>query len=102
MKEKISCIICLSDIYRPKKSDFPCNCKPYLHNKCLDQWFKNFPNECPICRIDYEKIGIIEVTYNREYYISKKYRIILYIFISIGLFCSISTMVLYTIGYLLI
>ena len=57
MKDKKSCIICLIDICRPKKHDSPCECKPYLHQRCVNMWYKNFPNECPICRINYEDIG---------------------------------------------
>ena len=58
MKEKIACFICLIDISRPKKIDLPCECKPYLHQRCLNNWFKNCINECPLCRTNYEEYGI--------------------------------------------
>ena len=61
MKDKKSCLICLIDISRPKKHDSPCECKPYLHQRCVNMWYKNFPNECPICRINYEDIGENEI-----------------------------------------
>jgi E3 ubiquitin-protein ligase DOA10 len=57
MKETISCFICLVDLSRPKKTDLPCSCKPYLHQRCLNKWFKHNINECPICRVDYEEYG---------------------------------------------
>ena len=49
------CIICLQGtdtlIYTG-----PCNCKPVLHTKCLDEWFKTNTGTCPICRIKYTNI----------------------------------------------
>ena len=66
MKQIISCFICLIDISRPKKHDSPCNCKPYIHQRCVNKWYKNYPNECPICRINYEDIGVEETYADRE------------------------------------
>jgi hypothetical protein len=48
------CIFCLSDHTIIQKYDAPCDCKPYIHISCLEQWFEINPNECPICRINYE------------------------------------------------
>ena len=105
MKEKISCFICLMDIYRPKKAELPCECKPYLHQRCLNLWFKHNENKCPICRIDYEDYGIdpivqIEqlerlVRYKRY---AKKFTLIL---IFSGLFFSIATLLIHMIGYMI-
>jgi len=69
MKIKYDCIICLLDKPKTKKHDAPCECKPYLHQKCLNIWYLHNPNECPICRINYEDIGVIaEVPiYNERY-----------------------------------
>lgn len=39
-----------SNIYYIKN----CVCDGYIHKKCLDLWYNNYPN-CPICRIDIEK-----------------------------------------------
>jgi hypothetical protein len=58
MKIKYDCIICLLDKPKTKKHDAPCECKPQLHQKCLNIWYLHNPNECPICRINYEDIGV--------------------------------------------
>ena len=43
------CIICLQSedtiTYNGE-----CNCKPIIHIKCLDEWFKVNSQTCPICR----------------------------------------------------
>ena len=101
MKEKISCFICLMDIYRPKKAELPCECKPYLHQRCLNLWFKHNENKCPICRIDYEDYGeepivLIEqleglIRYKRY---ARKFTLIL-------LFLCMSILVINMIGYLI-
>jgi hypothetical protein len=61
---KINCIICLLDKPKTKKHDAPCECKPHLHQKCLNIWYLHNPNECPICRINYEDIGVIAEVIN--------------------------------------
>lgn len=48
------CIICLSEEPILQKYDAPCECKPYVHQICLEQWFLVNSNECPICRVNYE------------------------------------------------
>ena len=54
----MDCIICLLNKPKTKKSISPCKCTPFLHQKCLNKWYLIYPNECPICRINYEDIGI--------------------------------------------
>jgi hypothetical protein len=55
------CIICLSDTPEVMKYDAPCECKPFIHNTCLNDWFQVNPNTCPICKTNYEGLaeGII-------------------------------------------
>ena len=55
---KDECIICLSDIPDVIKYDAPCECKPYIHDDCRNQWFNVNPNTCPICKINYEGVGM--------------------------------------------
>ena len=57
---KDECIICLSDTPDVVKYDAPCECEPYIHNNCLEQWFNANPNICPICKINYEGLGTIQ------------------------------------------
>ena len=49
-----SCIICLNETPVTKQCDSPCECKPHVHQRCINGWFRANPNECPICRINYE------------------------------------------------
>jgi hypothetical protein len=39
---------------KTKQCDSPCECKPHVHQRCINGWFRINPNECPICRINYE------------------------------------------------
>jgi hypothetical protein len=48
------CIICLNETPATKQCDSPCECKPHIHQHCINGWFRINPNECPICRINYE------------------------------------------------
>jgi hypothetical protein len=48
------CIICLNETPVTKQCDSPCQCKPHIHQRCINGWFRLNPNECPICRINYE------------------------------------------------
>jgi hypothetical protein len=51
---KDECIICLSDSPAVIKYDAPCDCKPYIHDTCRNDWFQVNPNTCPICKTNYE------------------------------------------------
>jgi len=51
------CIICLSGSPTVIKYDAPCECKPFIHNTCLDLWFQVNPNTCPICKTNYEGLA---------------------------------------------
>ena len=55
-----SCMFCLCDTPPTIKYDGPCECKPYLHKRCLVTWFKKTPNECPLCRKDYDPLSEVE------------------------------------------
>jgi len=65
-----ACMFCLCETPKTKQYDAPCACKPFLHQRCLNMWFRKSPNECPICRLNYEDIGneeiVITVTLVRE------------------------------------
>jgi hypothetical protein len=54
LKEEKSCMFCLCETPNIVQYDGPCPCKPYLHLQCLESWFINTPNECPLCRTDYD------------------------------------------------
>jgi hypothetical protein len=101
MKEKIACFICLIDISRPKKIDLPCECKPYLHQRCLNNWFKNCINECPLCRTNYEEYGIeqaqVVVPINNN--INRITKKVILIFIICGIIFNILTLILTIISY---
>ena len=57
MSDKNACMFCLCEKPLPVKYDGPCNCKPYVHLRCLTTWFKATPNECPLCRKDYDPVS---------------------------------------------
>ena len=58
--EAIPCMFCLSDTPPTIKYDGPCDCKPHVHKRCLTTWFKKTPNECPLCRKDYDPLSEVE------------------------------------------
>ena len=58
MLDDSACLFCLSDTPRTKRNYAPCECKPNLHQRCLNKWYYNNPNECPICRVNYERLGL--------------------------------------------
>lgn len=53
-EEPPPCMFCLNTMPDTLRYDGPCDCKPHVHTKCLETWFKITPNECPICRTDYD------------------------------------------------
>ena len=44
------CIICLQNNNEIIKYSGVCQCNPFVHKECLDEWYKIYPNMCPICR----------------------------------------------------
>jgi len=52
------CLFCLLNNPKTKKNIAPCDCTPFLHQRCLNKWYKANPNSCPICRVNYEDIGV--------------------------------------------
>ena len=60
------CLFCLLDKPSTKKNISPCECTPFLHQRCLNKWYSTNPNSCPICRINYEDIGIKEEKYEEH------------------------------------
>lgn len=49
-----NCIICLNNNPIIIQFNGSCNCKPYIHNQCLNQWLTNNNLTCPICRKKYK------------------------------------------------
>lgn len=49
-----TCMFCLETQPKTIIYDGPCDCKPHTHINCLKDWFEHVPNECPICRMDYD------------------------------------------------
>lgn len=43
------CSICLEK-YRPGTYKRKLSCGHIFHKKCIDKWFRNDKNECPMCR----------------------------------------------------
>jgi len=54
------CIFCLCDVPKTKQIESPCDCRPHLHQRCLNKWYKTEPNTCPICRLNYETVAFSE------------------------------------------
>lgn len=52
--EAKECMFCLCDVPKTKQIESPCDCRPHLHQRCLNKWYKTEPNTCPICRLNYE------------------------------------------------
>jgi len=45
-----TCIICLADTPVTVTYSGSCNCKPKLHELCLQKWIQENSDVCPICR----------------------------------------------------
>jgi hypothetical protein len=59
-QEKKVCMFCLCETPTTVPYDGPCMCKPHVHKNCLESWFHNTPNECPLCRKDYDPVSETE------------------------------------------
>ena len=46
---QLTCIFCLQDDNKIICYQGSCNCHPYIHDKCLNEWYSINPNKCPIC-----------------------------------------------------
>ena len=44
-----NCSIC-SELFEKDKTVRILNCKHYFHNECIDKWFLNYSDKCPICK----------------------------------------------------
>ena len=53
-------MFCLCDVPKTKQIESPCDCRPHLHQRCLNKWYKTEPNTCPICRLNYETVAFAE------------------------------------------
>lgn len=63
-KELNTCMFCLETQPKTIVYDGPCDCRPQIHLNCLKDWFEHVPNECPICRMDYDPSEEINITNN--------------------------------------
>ena len=59
--EAKECMFCLCDVPKTKQIESPCDCRPHLHQRCLNKWYKTEPNTCPICRLNYEAFAFAKV-----------------------------------------
>lgn len=59
------CIICLQNNNEIIKYSGVCQCNPFIHKECLDEWYKIYPNMCPICRIQNRTNNIIIINNER-------------------------------------
>jgi len=60
-KELNTCMFCLETQPKTIVYDGPCDCRPQIHLNCLKDWFEHVPNECPICRMDYDPPEEIQI-----------------------------------------
>lgn len=62
-----TCIICLLDTPIMITYSGNCECHPQIHEQCLEQWFTENSNACPICRKLYnEHATTILPVYRRQ------------------------------------
>lgn len=59
-----SCIFCLHDESPLIIYNGLCNCHPYIHKECIDDWYKLNPGKCPICLISNQSTNIIIINNN--------------------------------------
>jgi len=46
---QLTCIFCLQDDNKIISYQGFCNCHPFIHEKCMNDWNKINFNKCPIC-----------------------------------------------------
>lgn len=44
-----TCIFCLQDDKKIISYQGSCNCHPFIHEECINEWYKINSNKCPIC-----------------------------------------------------
>lgn len=44
-----TCIFCLQDDNKIITYQGSCNCHPFIHEECINEWNKRNLNKCPIC-----------------------------------------------------
>ncbi|KAM0677356.1 hypothetical protein BDAP_002038 [Binucleata daphniae] len=49
--EKEECSVCIED-FKKNENVRLLDCSHFFHSKCVDKWFLNESNQCPICRKD--------------------------------------------------
>jgi hypothetical protein len=52
--EQHNCTVCLDEIKHEEDVIF-LDCNHFFHKKCIETWFKNCSNKCPICRVEVAK-----------------------------------------------
>ena len=48
------CIVCLDEM-KDEEEVILLDCNHFFHKKCIETWFKNCSNKCPICRVEIAK-----------------------------------------------
>lgn len=76
---ELTCIICLQNDHKIISYQGSCNCHPFIHEECINEWNKINSNKCPIC-LNKKEQDIIIHTSRRKL-----------ILMLLCLFCCIST-----------
>ncbi len=59
-----NCIICLNNNPIIIQFNGSCNCKPFIHSNCLNEWLEKNNLTCPICRKKYKPTNISNNNHN--------------------------------------
>jgi len=52
--EEHKCTVCLDEM-KDEEEIILLDCNHFFHKKCIETWFKNCSNKCPICRVEVAK-----------------------------------------------
>ena len=52
--EEYKCTVCLEEM-KDEEEIILLDCNHFFHKKCIETWFKNCSNKCPICRVEVAK-----------------------------------------------
>jgi len=92
---QLTCIFCLQDDNKIITYQGSCNCHPFIHEECINEWNKINVNICPICL--YKKEQDIIIHSSRI----KLILILLCLFCCITIICGpfIAVGILYSVPY---
>lgn len=57
------CIFCLTPVNKKQIQYQGCKCVLFFHDSCINEWFRQNPNSCPLCR---KQVSVLENDTKKE------------------------------------